>query len=621
MSIKDGSGQAQTTQDDTSNGAPQQSSRSSSRQEDNGRGFSFNGLSKLTRTAFNRKPSSEALTKIKKVFTDTLAEKGDTSFEITLIPIEKEQTQSLNVSLLVVAVRDKQNLNFGVAYHTLLLEATAQIPVGKTQQIGSINVEVLKTVGDFCNDTLKSTVRGFVERTFINETLRNAGACVVPKNLNLDDAEAVHVLLGNTIFSCTSELETCNLNKNFVDINLINAHQDTTLTVRTQFGQPAELDAVGQPLRADIVIEFQAQQAQVQQSENERVAPISHTCAYVDIFWDPQGPANNPYGFNDNTQQSWQRYGARVVVTAMESTEILTIPAQLLALLPAISLREGNAWIQAFRSKDFQTEGGNMHDIGAIGYEVNFEQNANNIGKMIDTRADKFSSEQLGQLIKATFRPGLTVSLDVPECGPSTWYNEVFSAAAGGNARANSAIIEAANELTGGLFGKYFSPTGRVATDEFNRIHNGTYINARGEVADLRDIDYLAVLNQVGNQDPTAIRLWSDSYAATNIELAKRLADRKRIIQNICNNPEFTGFSSRVTFEADFIEALAKGCQEAGLVVKPISGYHDMGQFERARSQFSSSTVMSSNATGVFRSGNQQWNNAQGTGRQQYSRW
>jgi hypothetical protein len=584
-------------------------------------GYSFTNLRKLSRPAFSRTQASEALNKITKAMTEMITEKADKSFEINLVPIEKEQTPNLSISILILAVRDKQNPLLGVAYHSLLLEASADIRTPKPEMINGQSVEILYTAGDSCNDTLKGVVLGYVQRLFPQDTPRNAGACVVPKDFNVEDKSALHVLIANAIFACTSELEINS--KNFEDINIANAKNDSTLSVRTQFAMPQQQDAVGAPLRSDIVLDFTAapvQSQQTQQQDAGREAPIARIGGFLDIFWDPIVAPQNLYGIPDPTQQSFQRYAARFVATTMESTELLTIPAQLLALVPVVGLGENNAWVQGFRPRDFPSGDVDFRDIGAIGIEVNFSNDPSGVGQRIDTHADKFKPENLGQLVKATIRPGLVVSLDVPECGAQTWFNEVFSAAAAGNTQANIAILKAANELTNGNFGKYFDPKGRVATDEYNRIHLGHYTNSRGERADIRDIDYLAVLNCVGAQDPGAIKLWSDSFASTHIPLPKRLYERKRIIQSICNNAVFTGYARRVTFEVGFINALVKGCQEAGLVLKPVYSYQDLGNYERARSQFSGHTLLTPESSGIFRSGYNQNATPSGANRG-FSRW
>ena len=99
-------------------------------------------------------------------------------------------------------------------------------------------------------------------------------------------------------------------------------------------------------------------------------------------------PVNAWVAANQNQQQinqSYVKYVSRFV-TALESHDILTVGTQLLALLPAMSLRENNQWANAFRPAPFNN-GIDLRDIGAIGIEVNFENNPTGVGSRIDTKS------------------------------------------------------------------------------------------------------------------------------------------------------------------------------------------------------------------------------------------
>ena len=264
-----------------------------------------------------------------------------------------------------------------------------------------------------------------------------------------------------------------------------------------------------------------------------------------------------------------------------------------------------------------------MHDIGAIGIEANFENNPNGVGTRIDTMSDSFKPEHLHKLIASTIKPGLIMSLDVPECGPETWYNDVFAAAAENNQKANAAIVDAAMTLTNGAFGRYFPTGAQVAIDENNRIHMGHYSDANGVRKDIRDIDYLAVMNLVGEKDPQVIRDWSDTFLRTNYPLPLRLSARKRIISGIFSDVVFTGFARRVTFTPEFINALEKACSEVGLMIRSVSSYADMGSYDRATSSYADSALLTGDSAGIFSRGFGTSNQAFGAARsfQTRSNW
>ena len=597
--------QTGTTMGDAFANASARAAAGTTQQQKQAGGFSFRNIGSISRSPMGRTPASEVLSKMTKAIGDLFKEninQGLESFETTLIPIDMNNTVSLGISVLVITMRDKLALDTGVAYHTLILEGSAEPPQPRFENIGGNNVEVLRVAGDAADAVLSSTVIDFVNRQYPQTKLLDAGCCVVPRDFNVTDENAVYKLAANAAFAASSELETNR--KDFYDLNLANAENDSNLVVRTTFNNPNIADAVGHPLRADVQIDFSAApltQQQNPQQAVERVSQVAHVSGFLDFVWAPMQPIANIY--SAPTQQSFQRYAARFVMTSLESTNLLTIPAQLLALMPALSMRENDMWIQAFKPQTFISGEVDMHDIGAIGIEANFENNSTGVGSRIDTKSASFKPEHLGKLIAATVRPGLIMSLDVPECGPQTWYNGVFAAAAEGNPRANAAIIDAANHLTNGNFSKYFPSTGRIAVDENNRIHLGYYTDRQGVRKDIREIDYLAVMNLVGEKDALVIRDWSDSFLRSNYPLNQRLAARKRIISGLFSDVVITGFARRVTFEAAFVDALAKACQECRLAIRAMSPYADMMSYERATAQFSDQTIMSREATGIFNRG------------------
>lgn len=569
-----------------------------------GGAFSFRNLGSLVNSPMGRTPASEVLTKLTKSLQDVY-ENTNKTFEVSLIPIDMNNTSVLNVSVLVVAMREIANKEAGVAYHTLILEGSVEPIAPRFEQINGQNVEIVRTVGEANDNRLAEVVGEAVARQFPQSKLLNADAEVVPRDFDITDSALVYALAANAAYACATEIDT--RRSDFIDMNLANASKDENLTVRTAFVKTPIINAVGQPVRSDITVDLSAvaanQQANAQQLE--RVSPVSRISGFLDLVWDPVAPSVNPYTpyqAPNAAPQSFQKYATRFVMTSMETLAALTLPAQLLTLVTALSLRENNSWAQAFRPAAFQG-GVDMHDIGAIGIEANFEGNPTGYGSPIDTKADSFKPDSLAKLIAAVIKPGLILSLDVEECGPSTWFNGVFAAAAAGHPKANDMILDAANYLTNGQFSKYFPQNGRVAIDENNRIHLGYYTDAQGIKRDIRDIDYLAVLNLVGGKDPEVVRDWSDTFQRIEFPIAQRLAARKRILTGLFSDVTITGFGRRVSFDSQFTDALAKGCADCGLDVRAVQPYADMSSYERATARFTGETLMGAQATGLFNRG------------------
>lgn len=581
--------------------------------------------SMFSRAPIGRGVGSETLTRLQTALAEVYKQ-ANPEVEITLIPIDNTSETSLAYSALVVCLRYKNTPELGIGYHTLIVEATGEkIPV-KFENINQTQVEIYRVAGDACDPILLAKVAEKVRAAFPQSALYQAEACVVPRAFDTENKIAVHQLALNAGLAVSTELDI--RQPGFQDLNLATAAHDSNLVVNMTFARQQLENAVTEPIRSDLLLSFTSQQQQQQQNASinsgDRTARIAELSAFIDLVWAPvgqQGGMFNPYA--PVQPQVQQKYAARMVVTHMQSTFAVTPPAQLLALVTALSVRDDNNWIQAFRPTPTPGSDIDMHDIGAVGIEANFENSPTGFGTRINTKADTFRPESLGQLVGATIQPGLVISLDVPECGPETWYSSIFAAASNGSVDATEAIYNAANKLTNNNFQKYFPQGSMMFTDQGNRIHTGYYIDRNGVKRDIRDIDYLAVMNVVGERDPQAIRDWSDTFTRVQFPLAQRLAARKRTIMAITNQTaEFTGFAQRVTFTQAFMDALARACKDAGLNVR-INTPLNSGEFnnERGVAGFIGSAIMQSGGSSVFNRDFGTPMAAQGGFFQQSSRW
>lgn len=559
----------------------------------------------IGRQVMGRTQAGEILSKLKKSLDEVYAESaGDKSFYIETIPVDMMQTATLGVSALIVALQDKLSPDGAVAYHTLIIEASAEAPLPKIEHIGGQQVQVRRTIGEAYDDVMMNTMADFVARAFPGAKQYPVSAEVVPRDFNMEDKTAIWNLASNAIFAANQELEV--QDSGFIDLNLGHLDNDSNINLRTSFNNPHIVNAVGHPVRADIKMEMSLGTTQQNQNQQgmERTNALASVQGFIDLIWCPkQQPQQGFYGQQQPmAAMNNPLYVPRFIITAMESAKALTIASQLLAFVPVLSLRDNNQWMQTFRRQSFNGER-DLNDIGAVGIEANFMQDPSGYGAPIDTSADSFTTEQLYRLCNAVFNDGLSIAIDIPECGPDTWFNEVFMIAGQNNAGANQAIIEAANVLTNGAFSRYFPANGRVCDDECNRIHMGYYVDGNGVRRDIRDISYLAVMNTQGKTDPTIIRAFSDTFANINEPLNMRLATRERIITGIVPSVVFTGFARRVTIDPEFIRAFAQALADVHLSITQTTQYADGGNYMRASAQFAAASMLTGATQSVFNRG------------------
>lgn len=500
--------------------------------------------------------------------------------ETAIIDLDKINEPSLAFSAIVVAMRYKNSPALGVAYHILVLEATGDKLTPQMTNINNQQVEILKVTSDALDDVLISKATERVKKAFPTGPWYMVDGCVVPEKFNPDDQYAVHRLALNAGLATGTELELHD--PAFADLNLAQLQHDSSLAINIGFNRQQIEDAVSAPMRSDALINFASKKiAQTGKigsvNAGDKEEKISEVSGFVDLLWNPQNPITAFNAYAPQQQMQTQKYAARLVITNLASNFSYTPGSVLLALATALSLRDDNNWIQAFRPMPGSEKEIDIADIGALNIEANLSNDPSGFGKRIDTKSDSFKLEDLGQLISALVQPGLIVSLDCPEVGPQAWYLSVFAAASTGQSNAAYKVIyDAANQLTNGAFGKYFPVSGAIFTDIGNRVHNGVWEDRNGNKRDIRDIDHLAVCNLVGDRNPQFIRDWSDTILRTQYPLPLRLAARKKMIMGLTSETAvITGFSQRVTFTAAFLDALARGIKETGLPVEvntPLTG-------------------------------------------------
>ncbi len=133
----------------------------------------------------------------------------------------------------------------------------------------------------------------------------------------------------------------------------------------------------------------------------------------------------------------------------------------------------------------------------------------------------------------------------------------------------------------------------------------GYFIGQDGTRHDIREIDYPAVMNLVGENSPASIQAWSDTFTRTEYPLAKRLEERKKMIcQLIGTEVVFTQLARRVTFTAEYLNAFALALRDIQLVIKPVnSALHGEYVNSRGQADWTQQTAMSGVASGLFQTG------------------
>lgn len=580
-------------------------------------GWSFGGPRMTGPIAYSQ--GSDSLLKLRDKIAEQFKDVKNTGLDVNVLTLDNQQISGIYYSSVVLCMRMVNSQVNGVAFYTMLLTSTRDMPNSKTETILGKAYEIKVVPGEVFDNVYVERVAKVVADAFPGLKLFNVGGTTVPADFNTEDPAAIHRLIYNASAAVYSELRQ--RQPDFQDINLGNAKNDNNLQVNIVFGRETIENSTSEPMRSDVDVSFVTAQATNNPNESlnnqaRRSDRFGKVVGFIDPVWSPVQVQQSAWGIYDPQMAMMmsQKYAARFVVTHLESTQVPTLPAYLLLLLTALPVDMNQTWYHAFYNQNrFADKKGqiDLTDVGALNIEANLPSakhpagNTSGFGDRVDTRAKDFTPALFGTYMRRIFRDGMMFALDVPLCGPQTWYLDVFKAASDGKREAIEAIFGAADYLTNGGFSQQFNSGNGVRSifaDQGSIVHLGYYEDADGRKRDIRDIDHLAVLNAYGETDMNIVRKWSDSFLLVNMPIQQRLSDRWNIIQAITKNRAvLTGTAQRVTFTDHFLQSLDQAAAGAGLSVKtntPMSSL--MENVERGVAAYVNQALVTANMGATF---------------------
>ena len=584
---------------------------------------SSNGLYTVADSA-----AGEHLARLDKEFRE-IYKNASPQTSITLIPLSMETNQQLNIDALVVVVSLASAPELGVAFHPVLLagsipkieDITTQ--VSKPAGMGTMNVLEQRVEGDVADETFYGIVWDEVAKNFPNVNMFPTIGEVLPRNFNFDDGDALQKVARNASMAAAVTLQKHVTDR--ADLNLANVKKNSKLVLRTNFGQPNEHDRVGLPVRSDIVVALTAEplpnkdQNKTRAVLQTRSSQVARVQAFVDLVWAPARQEVNPFFqvqqqpvFGQNNQQQvnpFECYIPRIIITGLSTSNPPTTNVQLLSYLLSLNISEGGNWAHAFTPRNYRSGSKelNMHDIGALAIEANFENNPDGLGQRVDTSLETFQAK-IPAYLAAIFRPEPVISIDISECGADSWYNGFLAKAGEQDEQALAEVFESSNTLTNFNFEKNWEKmgyNGPIFSDENNRIHAGYYLDSDGKQRDLREIDYLAVLNRFGGgTEHDIVKRWSDSFIDETNPLLVRLEQRRQIIDMMTGNSAvYTGFFRRISVAHAYMECLAISAKQAGLDFQTVNNQVSLKTATRAAGNLDAFRFGQGQNSGLFNRG------------------
>lgn len=485
--------------------------------------------------------------------------------KIGVIPLDHTAVGGLAFSSLIITLVAGPK---EVYFTTLLLASSADPLTPVTETINNITFQIPRFTIDAWDGIYAQEVDRKIDSVYPGACGMWMGTEVIQRDFNFKNERDVHAMLLRVLTPMATNVDGVAINGDF-DLSKIDRGAEG-LSICVQQAA-ATTDVSGNPVRADWKITTTAvprmrvnERAVNQQAQP---APVCTVSGYCDVVYEP-GPETVIQGV---IQQSTLRFRPRIVITSIENHMNNTLQGYLLALATVSSLITGRNWWTLFIPRTKVRGGVDLRDPGVLNIEGLLQVEANEtFGKPFDTASQSFSLDTLGDMLTKLFHQDPIVSLCVSRSGQDSLALNTLVSAAMGSLEASTTILKAAVGLTGGKFSEIFKSMqnqqpvivmGSSNGDYPDLLHTGNFIDQNGIKHDLREIDYLAVMNLRGTTDPTLGLKWHRTFCDQSIPVRMQMAARLRIIEDVLSGctVEVTGVERLVNLGGDFLRALIQG--------------------------------------------------------------
>ena len=368
------------------------------------------------------------------------------------------------------------------------------------------------------------------------------------------------------------------LGKTYRPFSLRDKKPDEILRLSYDYNQGQVATAAGLPVRSDLAIRLYVQKDRKQNANQlgyvgNQLFSIAN--GYMTLMYTGQqvSPMAGmmPYG----QPQLNPMFQPAFVINRLENQfGGATLETQLLALATVANLNNNGMWMSLYRPNYAITEP--LQDPKDIG---NLTVIANYPGENLCYTNTKEQGFNMAYYLAKYLHQGLMFFMDIPELGELNYLQRNFLQAAGISSRpedaaeANRRILDAANVVTCGILSKYYPNNDPVVINDIGRIEQGYFVNERGEMRDLSEIDALSLVVRT-NADTNVVNDFIDSFNPRLGDEIGRFARRKRIYDTYFSGYQIRGYARRLTIRPEFLTALGRALAEAGGVIHVEQNFH-----------------------------------------------
>lgn len=517
-----------------------------------------------------------------------------------------------------------------VAAHLVIVESKIKL----NPRVETLHGETFvfqNTASNTVTDDTMAGVEKLVRANYRNKDLTfiSGGFTVIPVEVDLEDLTTVYRLVEYTAEAAHSRLQMYNINSvedEGVKLAEAAAARSVRWTAHIEENPQNQTDVTGQLIRTDFSIKTTAIPTQTQ---NQQYQLNAVEFGEVNVFCSPvyAEPPKVPMSNGVYVPMISQHYYNCVVVKDFRTGPDIrmSIGSALMLLATTSALAINGVWKRAYiPNRHIDPSQTDIHDIGALGYEVPMLNPENHINpqavprkEMINTKSAEFTSERFNMIMEAAFHVEQLYCIDVPD---GHYMLGLFVAEANGNSNARNIIGKILNAMTKGKFYENFGVEEQMFYTDGERVINGYYPNsATGKLCPIDDVDHLALLNITSGADEW-VREW-EKFDNSQGPQELRLARRTEIIQEFSDeHAVIKSYSTRLTVKPRFMEVLSKTLLATGLYPQLTGAASHVSTYARANSnQFDGLVLNPSAIPNVFAStGTNQFNNYQGFGTHTY---
>ena len=531
--------------------------------------------------------------------------------------------------IVAIPVRSPEGLP-QVAAHLVIVESKIKLNP-RIEKLNGTQFVFQNTASNTVTDDTMAGVEKLVRTHYRNKELTfiSGGFTVIPVEVDLDDLSTVYRLVEYTAEAAYCRLQMYNINSvedEGVKLAEAAAARSVSWTAHIEENPQNQTDVTGQLIRTDFSIKTTAVPAQTQ---NQQYQLNAVEFGEVNVFCTPvfAEPPKVPMANGVYVPMISQHYYNKIVIKDFRTGPDIrmSIGSVLMLLATTSALAINGVWKRAYiPNRHIDQSQTDIHDIGAIGYEVAILNPENLLNpqvaprkEMINTKSAEFTSERFNMVMDAAFHPEQWYCIDVPD---GHYMLGLFVAEANGNSNARNIIGKILNAMTNGKFYEWFGVEEQMFENTGERVINGYYPNrTTGQLRPIDDVDHLALLNITSGADEW-IREW-EHFDNAQIPQELRLARRTEIIQEFSeDHAVIKSYSTRLTVKPRFMEILSKSLLAAGLYPQLTGVASSVNTYARATStQFDGLVLSPSQIPNVFASTGNQYNNYQGYGNNVYS--